>query len=73
MLPRKLIEEFVSGNAATGFHVVVTFANGFDGLAIILTLPFEVLGQSLVERIGGAFSPAARELFELSQSFGLDR
>jgi len=73
MLPRELIEELVSGYAATRVHILIPLADGIDGFPIILTLPFEVVGQRIVEGISGALPTSARELLELRQSFGLER
>jgi hypothetical protein len=32
MLPREVVEELLSGYAVTGFHVLVTLADGIDRL-----------------------------------------
>jgi len=73
MLPRELIEELVGGLGATGLHILETLADRFNGLLIILALPFEVVGQDLVESVRGGFAASPRELFELSEPLRLDR
>lgn len=61
MLPREVVEELIGGLRATGFHVLVTLANAFNGFLVVLTLPFEVVGQNIIERVGSAPSTAPSE------------
>ena len=51
MLPREVVEELIGGLRATGFHVCATLANTFNGFLVVLTLPLEIVGQSIVERV----------------------
>ena len=73
MLSRKFIEELIGRRGATGLYVLETLADPFDGLLIVLLLPLEVVGEDVVEGVGGAFPTPPRELFELSQAFRLYR
>lgn len=72
MFPRELVEELFSGFCATGLHVLDTLTDRFNGLLIVLTLPFEVIGQDVVEGFSGALPASPCELFELRQSLRLD-
>lgn len=73
MLPREVIEELLSGCAPPGLHVLVTLADGINSLLVILPLPFEVVSERVVERVGSAFSAPTRVLFELRESLRLQR
>jgi hypothetical protein len=73
MLPRELIEELVSGYAATRVHILIALADGIDGFPIVLTLPFEIVGQYIIEGISGALPTSARKLLKLRESFGFER
>src|SRR3954462_10537610 len=73
MLPREFIEERLGRRGATGLHVLETLADRVDRLLIVLALPFEVVGQDIVESIGGAFPASPRKLLELSQPLRLHR
>ena len=73
MRPRELIEELLGRLGATGLHVLDTLADRFNSLLVILTLPFEVVGQDVIEGVGGALPASPRELFELSQPLRLHR
>jgi hypothetical protein len=72
MLPRELVEELVGGYGATGLHVLVALADGFNGLLVVLAFPFEVLGQGIVECVSHALSSPTRQILQLGQSFRLD-
>lgn len=61
MLPREVVEELIGGLRATGLHVLVPLANAFNGFLVVLTLPFEVVGQNVVKRISRAPSAAPGE------------
>lgn len=65
MLPRKLVEEFLSGFGATSCHVLVALANRFNCLLIVLAFPLEIVRQGIVKRVNRAFSPPAREFLQL--------
>jgi hypothetical protein len=69
-LPRELVEESVGGRGATGLHILVALADAFDGFLVVLTLPFEVLRQDIVQGISSAFPAPTRKLLELRQAFG---
>lgn len=43
MLPRELVEELISRSGSAGLHVIVALPDAFDGLLIVLALPFEVV------------------------------
>lgn len=73
MLPRELVEELIGGPDATCLHVFEALADPLDGLLIVLTLPFEVVGQHVVKGVRRALSASTRELLELSQPLGLHR
>src|SRR5688572_22904604 len=73
MLPRELVEELIGGSGSASLHVLVALPDAFDGLLIVLTLPFEVVRQDVVKSISGALSAPTRELLELHQSFGFYR
>jgi len=73
MLPREVVEEFVGRRCAPGLYVLKTVADPLKGLLIILSLPFKVFGQDVVEGVGGALSTPPRKLFEFSQPLGLNR
>jgi hypothetical protein len=73
MLPRELVEEFVSGLRAPCLYVFQSSAYPLNGFLIILALPFEVFGQDVVEGIGSALAAPARVLLELSQPLRLHR
>ena len=51
MLPRKLVEEFLSRFGATRLHVLVALADCFNGLLIILAFPLEIVRQRIVKRV----------------------
>jgi len=61
MLPRELIEELVGRPGALGLHVLQTLPDRPKGLLIILSLPFEVFGQDVVEGVGAALSTPPRK------------
>jgi hypothetical protein len=67
MNPRELVEELVGGSGAAGLHVLIALAHAFDGIMIILTLLFQVVGQDVVEGVGGALAASARELAHASE------
>ena len=71
MLPRELVEELIGWLAATGLHVLVPVADAFDGFLVILTLPFEVVGQDVVKGLSSALPAPTGQLLELHQTFGL--
>jgi hypothetical protein len=73
MLPREFIEEFFGRPGAAGLHVLQTLPDRPKGLLIILSLPFEVFGQDVVERVTGVLSTPPRKLFEFSEPLGLNR
>ncbi len=54
MLPSEVVEELSGGLRATGFQVLATLANTFNSFLVVLTLPFEVLGQNVIKRFSGA-------------------
>jgi hypothetical protein len=68
MLPRELIEELISRNRTTGFHVLVTLATCLHGLLIVLALRLQTLGQGLVEGVSSALAAPTCDLLELGQS-----
>ena len=70
MLPRKLVEEFLNRFGATGLHVLVALADGFNGLLIILAFPLEIVRQRVVKRVSCGLASPARKLLQLSQSSG---
>ena len=70
MLPHEFIEEFFGRPGAAGLHVLHTLPDRPKGLLTILSLPFEVFGQDVVESVGGALSTPLRKLFEFSQPLG---
>lgn len=72
MLPREVGEELIGGLRATGFHVLATLANTFNSFLIVLTFPFEVLGEHLIKRVSNALAAASRELLELRQPLRLN-
>lgn len=73
MLPGELVQEFVSGDCPTCLHVLKTSSHALDGLLIVLTLPLEIIGEGVVERIRITLSTPASVLLELRESFGFDR
>ena len=73
MLPRELVEEFVGGDAAAGLHVVIASPGGFNGFLVVLPFPVEVIGEDIIEGVGGALSSPAGEFLQLRQSLGFDR
>lgn len=64
MLPRELIEKLPGGRGAPGFHVFVALTDAFDGLLVILAFPLEIIGENIVERIGGGLPPSACEILQ---------
>lgn len=73
MLPRELVQEFVSGDRPARLHVLETSSHPFDRLLIILTLPLEIIREGIVERISVALPAPAGILLQLRESFGFDR
>jgi len=69
MLPRELVEELIGRFRATRLHILVAPANAFDRFLVVLTFPFEVVGEDIVEGIGRAFTASSCEFLELRQSF----
>jgi hypothetical protein len=43
MLPRELVEEFVSGVGAACLHVLVALADSCNGFLVVLPLPFKII------------------------------
>lgn len=72
MFAREVVEELIGGLRATGFHVIATLANTFDSFLIVLTLPFEILGQNVIKRVGSTPAAASREFLELRQTLRLN-
>ena len=72
MLPRELVEELISGFRAARFHILKALANALDRFLIVLTFPFEIVGEDVVKRIGGALAASSCEFLELRQSFRSD-
>ena len=70
MLPRELVEELFGGFGATGLHILVALPDAFDGLLVVLTFPFEVVGQDVVKGISSALPASTGKLLELRQAFG---
>jgi len=73
MLPREFVEVLLGGLRAASLHILDALLNRLDGLVVVLTLPFEVLGQCFVESIGGRLSTSTRKLLEFGEPLGLDR
>ena len=71
MLPRELVEELIRGFGAASRHVGVSFPNTLERLSIILTLPFQVIGQDVVQGVSRAFAATPREFLEFRQPLGL--
>ena len=72
MLPRELVEELISGFHATRLHILMALANAFDRFLVVLTFPFEVVGEDIVKGIGGALAASSCQFLELRQSFRSD-
>ena len=73
MLPGKLIEESCGGFGAPRLHVLDPLADGFKSFLVVLAFPFKVVRQGVVKGISGTLPTSARELLQLSQSFGFYR
>lgn len=71
MLPRELVEKFLGRPGTASLHIVKTALDCFDRLPIVLTFPRQVIGQDIVECIGGALPAPPSELLELSQPLRL--
>ena len=51
MLPRELVEELIGRSCPARFDVLVALADAFDGFLVVLTLPFEVVSQHIVQGV----------------------
>ena len=72
MLQAELFKCFLDGLSASGFHVLIALPDTFNSLLKILTLPLQILGQSVVQS-GGRVLPATLRVFlELSLAFRFD-
>src|SRR5687767_15004586 len=73
MLPRKVVEELIGRSGSTGLHVLVPLPDAFDGLLIVLALPFEVFGKDIIKSIRGTLAAATGKILGLRQSLGVQR
>lgn len=73
MLAPHVGDEVDGGAGASCGYVLMTPADAFGGLLEVVTFPFEVSGQGLVESRGGVLTVAVGVLFQLSFAFRLER
>jgi len=73
MLYAQLLKRLCGGLGAPGLHVLMTLPDTFNGLLEVMLLPFQILGQSIVERGGGVLPATLRVLFKLGLALRLDR
>src|ERR1019366_6383821 len=72
MLHAYLFKRFFDGLGASGFHVLMALPDAFNGLLKILTLPFQILGQSFIKGGGRVLPTTLRVFFELGLAFRFD-
>jgi hypothetical protein len=65
MLPREIVEELIGKLRATRLHILVALADSFDRFLVVLTFPFEVVGQDIVKSVGRCLATSLGELLEL--------
>lgn len=71
MLLAKLFKEFSGGPGASRLHILMRPADCFHRFLILLTLPFQILSQSVIEHGGGVFPVLLRVFFQLGLAFRL--
>ena len=70
MLLTHVAKEFFGGSSAAGLHVVVPSLDALNGLIKILAFPFQIGGESLVERIRWRFATLTCEFFQFRLPLG---
>ena len=73
MLAAHIGEKLRSRSGSAGPHVLITAFNSFDCFFEILALPFQVSGQSGIERASGILSVPLGVLFQLGPALGIER
>jgi hypothetical protein len=73
MLYAQFLKRLCGGLGAPGLHVLITLPDACNGLLEVLLVPFQILGQSIVERVGGVLPATLRVLFQLGFALRLDR
>ncbi len=71
MFPAHVGQKIGSASSASGFYVFVASRNTFNCLLKVLTLPFEVSGQDIVESSSGVLAMAVGVLLQLCLALGL--
>jgi hypothetical protein len=72
MLYAQFFENLSGRPSASCLHVLIASANCGHRLLIVVSLPFQIFGQSVIERRGGVLAPALRERFQLGLAFRFD-
>ena len=66
MLAAQIGEKLGGGSGPSGFHVLVAATDALDGLRKVLALPFQVGGESIVERRDGVLAAPLGVLLQLA-------
>jgi len=72
MLYAQLFKRLLRGLGAPCFHVFIALPDAFDGFPIIGPFPFEIRGQSLIQRVSYILSMPLGIVVQLRLAFRFD-